>query len=153
MLNFDHVPEYALINDRRLPKPAQHSFDPSSGQYKCRDRVLSGNLIIQPLTYSWSDRGEKQFELFFVDKLGQLGWIGLSQWNALDIYCLLLTLRELKINMHSLFLVLGKDRRDDDLPYCLHVISYYWVSQRQALYTDYFVADNPGILQGVFEFE
>jgi hypothetical protein len=138
MLNFDNPPYYALIQNEPLPKPSYHAFDPIDGNYSRQGKTLLGSLIIQPIIYRWDYRSKIRFDLLFIDKLHQPGWICLSEDDAHEVFETLLELKRSNINFHSLFLCLGKARAFGDSLYRPRAASYFWASTYQTCYGSYF---------------
>jgi hypothetical protein len=143
MLNFDNPPDYALIVNPPISKPNYHSFDPIDGQFSRHGKTLLGNLIVQPIIYRWDYRSKIRFDLLFIDKLHQPGWICLSEGDAMDVFETLLELKRSNINSHSLFLCLGKARSFGESLYHPVVASYFWASMYQTCCGDYFRASLP----------
>ncbi len=137
MLNFDNPPEYALNLNPSTPTPNYHSFDPIEGRFSRQGQILIANLIIQPIAYRWDYRNKIRFDLLFVDKLSQPGWICLGEGDALEILETLKELERSNINICSVFLCLGKTREFG--LYRPIVASFYWASLYQTCFGSHFL--------------
>jgi hypothetical protein len=138
MLNFDNPPCHALAQNEPPPKPSYYAFDPIDGQYTRHGIPILGNLIVQPIIYRWDYRTKIRFDLLFLDKMHQPGWICLSEGDAHEIFETLLELKRSNISFHSLFLCLSKQWPISESLYRPMVASYHWASTYQTCYGSYF---------------
>ncbi len=143
MSRFDNPPDHASIDNAPAIKPAFHSFDTRTGNFSRCGIEISGNLIVQPLTYRWDYRTKIRFDLMFLSRYHQPGWICLSEHDALNILAALEDLSERGLNFYSVFLCLAKRQPDAKPLYRPEAASYYWASKYECRDAGLYLANLP----------